>query len=218
MEFPFDVSRETMERLKAFEALLLKWQKTHNLVSRETIDDVWGRHILDSAQVFQIYDSWQDKDVADLGSGAGFPGMVLAILGVTNMTLIESNHKKCSFLREVKRQLGLTVQIHEGRIEDLSDRTFDMITSRALASLDKLLHLSCPLLHKASECLFLKGKMQDEEIKEAEENWSFHLRKKESITSPGAAILILTQVRPRNHEDHFRCESKGGCGEDHHRR
>ena len=213
MDFPFSVSRETKERLRLFEVLLLKWQKTHNLVSRETIADIWGRHIIDSAQLLPLIET--ESVVADMGSGGGFPGVVLSILGLENLSLMESNHKKCSFLREVRRQLSLSFDVYEGRIEESALNNLDVVTSRALASLDQLLSFSHPLLKKEGRCIFLKGRSAAEEINEARQKWSFDLEQKESITSSDGTILILKHVRPKIHEDHIHSKPEGRCGENH---
>lgn len=188
------VSRETCKKLEEYVSLLLAWQKKINLVSRETIDNVWLRHIWDSAQL-SLSVIEKNYSIIDLGSGAGLPGVVLSILGYSNLTLVESNSKKTAFLKTVKRKLGLDYQVAECRIEELGEIQADVVISRALASLNLLLSYSFNFLTQETQFVFLKGKDYQREIAEAQKNWSFQVDSKQSITSAEGRVLILSGVR-----------------------
>src|SRR5437660_9171448 len=124
------VSRETLPRLDAYAELLRRWSPRINLVAASTLDDLWRRHFLDSAQLLPLIPA-AARNLVDLGSGAGFPGLVLAILGVPGVELVEADARKCAFLREAARTAGATVRIHQARIDSLPARAFDVITARA---------------------------------------------------------------------------------------
>lgn len=189
---PLNVSRETIHKLKIYEALLLKWQPHLNLVSKTTLKDIWQRHFLDSAQLF---DEIPQKDLAvcDIGSGAGFPGAVLAIMGCKNVTLIERDRKKCSFLRSVSRETNVKFSVFEGDVKDFPQKA-DIITSRALAPLKNLLVLSEPLLKTDTVCLFLKGNNIDFELEDVPSELKIKVSKKKSITSSEGCILTLKDI------------------------
>ena len=191
-----DVSRETFSRLQAYVDLLKKWQQKMNLVSRETIQDIWGRHIDDCTQLYPFLDS--EKSIADLGCGAGLPGVILSILGAKDIHLFEANKKKCVFLSTVKRELGLSFTIHEGRIEEYHGPFFDIIISRALADLSLLLTYAHPLLKEEGVCLFLKGEGIENEIIEARKEWGFQCQLKQSITSIGGRLVFLESIQRRS--------------------
>ena len=163
----FDVSRETLASLSAYVALLEKWQHRINLVSSATLPDIWHRHILDSAQLLPhlpVISTHQRCQILDIGSGAGFPGLVLAILGAGDVQLVESDQRKAVFLQTVIRELGLSARVINQRIETLPTIQPDVITARALAALPKLISLIAPQLHDGLTCLFLKGASVDEEL------------------------------------------------------
>ena len=163
----FDVSRETLASLSAYVALLEKWQPRINLMSSATLPDIWHRHILDSAQLvphLPVVLPRQRCQILDIGSGAGFPGLVLAILGAGDVQLVESDQRKAVFLQTVIRELGLSACVSNQRIEILPACQPDVITARALAALPKLMSLITPQLHKGLTCLFLKGASFDEEL------------------------------------------------------
>jgi 16S rRNA (guanine527-N7)-methyltransferase len=170
------VSRETFDKLSLYVDLLIRWQDHTNLVSRGSLNDVWSRHVFDS---IQIYPHLLDKNVItlDFGSGAGFPGLVLAIMGVPNVVLIESNKKKCSFLKEVVRQTDCEAEVFVGRVQEYRPPTLaKYITSRALASLESLLLMSYPLLHEGGSCLFLKGESYEQELTQAKKRWNMDVQ------------------------------------------
>ena len=189
----FVVSRETLNRLHAFVELLLHWQTSLNLISSGTTKEIWKRHILDSAQLFNLVQG--PGCLLDLGSGAGFPGIVLAILGRLNIKLIESNGKKCTFLREVTRTLNLDTEIIQTRIEEYkSPLLANYISARALAPLGKLLRYSAPLLSPDGRCLFLKGVDVETELTQARKNWKMTLRRHESLSDPNGIILDIGRI------------------------
>jgi 16S rRNA (guanine527-N7)-methyltransferase len=189
---PLNVSRETIDKLKVYEALLKKWQPHLNLVSKTTLKDIWQRHFLDSAQ---LYDQISDKSlhICDIGSGAGFPGAVLAIMGCKNVTLIERDRKKCSFLRSVSRETNVKFSVFEGDVKEYPDKA-DVITSRALAPLKELLVLAEPFLKTTSICLFLKGNNVDSELNDIPLDIKINSLKEKSLTSEEGCVLILRDI------------------------
>jgi 16S rRNA (guanine527-N7)-methyltransferase len=199
----FPVSRETLGRLCRYGALLEKWQKKINLVGTGTLCDLWRRHILDSAQLMAPMLALKKGNpvILDLGSGAGFPGMVLAILDAGEVHLVESNRRKCAFLREVARETETTLTIHESRIEDLAPATIpgpaDIITARALAHLDRILDHAEPFLKDETVCLFLKGRRAMGELTKAEKKWTMRVENINSLSSPSATILRLDHLARR---------------------
>lgn len=194
-----NVSQAVQSKLNTYVALLEEWQGKMNLVSDSTLPVVWTRHILDSAQV-ERYLTPSDRVILDLGSGAGFPALVLAILDESkNRTvhLVESDGKKCSFLQAVADACGLQVVIHNERIEKMPAFKADVITARALAALDKLVGYAKPFIGERTRCLFLKGKKADEELKLCAKKFVFAVEKYSSITSDEGKILCLTGVKKK---------------------
>ena len=189
-----DVSRETLIRLEAYVELLAKWQKAVNLVGPSTLKDVWRRHILDSLQLMP-YSSAQSASALDLGSGAGLPGLVLAIAGGKGMTLVESDARKVAFLREAARVTETELEVFHGRIETLLARKVDLVTARALTSVAGLLGYTWPYLRPGGRCLFLKGRGVDDELKAAESLWEMRVTKYPSRTAPDGVILQLEGIR-----------------------
>lgn len=187
------VSRETFSRLEQFVELLLKWNRKINLIGKSTADDVWQRHIIDSAQLLKYIPS-NSKIVTDFGSGAGFPGMVLAILADFEVHLVESDQRKCAFLLEASRLAGEKVNVHNQRIEQLEPWQSDIITARALASLDKLLSLTQKFVEKSKLSLFLKGQNVVEEIEEASKSWNIEYKIFPSMTSSNSYILAVEKI------------------------
>jgi len=182
-----DVSRETQERLAAYVALLTKWNAKINLVGPATLSDVWRRHILDSAQ---IHERVGDAEVlVDLGSGAGLPGLILAILGGPQVHLIESDARKCAFLREAARVTDSSVTIHNQRIEAAPTIKADVVTARALAPLAQLLDHAVRFLKPTGKCVFLKGARQAEELTEARKSWHMSVTERPSRSDPSGVIL-----------------------------
>ncbi|NFV81637.1 16S rRNA (guanine(527)-N(7))-methyltransferase RsmG [Magnetospirillum aberrantis] len=188
------VSRETMERLRAYAEVLVKWQARINLVGPDTIPNLWQRHFLDSAQVFPILPPNIHR-LVDMGCGAGFPGLVLAIMGVPEVHLIESDQRKCAFLREAARVTGTSVTIHNGRIEQVAPVAADLVTARALAPLEKLLDWAERHLLPEGHCVFLKGRGVEDELTVAAKEWNITCERFPSLTDPSATILHLKEVR-----------------------
>ena len=192
-----DVSRETLERLRRYAEILVKWQKSINLVAPDSLKDLWRRHMLDSAQL-RAHLPPRIQGVVDMGSGAGFPGLVLAIMGVPDVHLIESDARKCVFLAEAARAAGLTVgqnpTIHRARLEEIADLRIDIVTARACAPLTQLLAYAEPFLRADSICLFLKGGRVDEELTEAEKTWRMTVERFPSLSDPSGTILRIRQV------------------------
>lgn len=195
------VSRETLERLEVFEAEFRRWSKRINLAAPSTLDSLWRRHILDSAQLAGLEpeaSAW-----LDLGSGGGFPGAVLAILlrerQPARIDLVESNNKKAAFLKTVLAGLGAPASVHVCRIEDSISRVAhpQIVTARALAPLPKLLKLASPWLVAGSKGLFHKGRDYRSEIAESRDAWRFDLIEHRSRVDPDSRILEITGLEPR---------------------
>ena len=192
------VSNENFERLAIYVELLKKWQRNINLVGKNSLFDVWGRHILDSSQLAKFITP-RIMEIADIGTGAGFPGMVLAIIIAKKdraVHLIESNERKCAFLREVNIATRAGVFIHNKRIESISELSVDLVISRAVASVAKLLQYSNLILKKDGQCLFMKGKKWRDELTEAELNWIMKETIFQSVSDPTGKILKLEEIRP----------------------
>ena len=192
------VSEDTLQRLKAYADLLEKWQKKINLVGSNTIADLWNRHMLDSAQLFPLLPR-PDCTIMDFGSGAGFPGLVLAILGGPQVTMVESDGRKCAFLAEAMRETeaGPLARLENCRIEDLPRGKVDVVISRGFAPLGKLLVFADSFLREDSICLFLKGRKADEELTQTEKNWMMQVTKIQSQSDPSGTILKLENVKRR---------------------
>lgn len=193
------VSRETFDRLVAFEHMFQKWNRSINLVAQSTSGDVWQRHILDSAQLGRIEPD--AKRWVDLGSGGGFPGLVMAFLLAerdgASIDLVESNRKKASFLQAVVGQFNLPARVVARRIDDSHAlvSTPQIVTARALASLSTLLDLSAPWLTSGARGLFHKGRDYRVEVQESVHRWSFDLVEHPSVTDAGGVILELSNLR-----------------------
>jgi 16S rRNA (guanine527-N7)-methyltransferase len=193
------VSRETLKRLQSYELILREWNSRHNLVSDRSLDDLWRRHFWDSAQLAPLI-PLEAGTLADLGSGAGFPGLVLAELlrNRVRVTLNEATAKKCAFLTAAAAAMELEVAIENRRMEDAPHRTFDVITARACAPLPKLLAYAQHFSGPASICLFLKGQNVVSELTEAHKSWSMGVRQIPSLTDPTGVILELRELSPHD--------------------
>ncbi|MDB2414423.1 16S rRNA (guanine(527)-N(7))-methyltransferase RsmG [Rickettsiales bacterium] len=166
----YNVSRETSEKLNQYCQELLKWNKRINLISPSTENNIWERHILDSARLVTLIPD-NTKLIVDLGSGAGLPGAIIAILTNIKTTLIESDQRKCAFLQHIAATISPNIKVINDRIENIKDLRPDIITARALAPLPKLIDLAKPLFHPGCKCLFLKGENITKEIKSASASW-----------------------------------------------
>jgi 16S rRNA (guanine527-N7)-methyltransferase len=199
----FDVSRETIAKLTRYAEVLHAWQLRLNLVAQSTLDQVWDRHFADSAQLLRL--APEAKVWLDLGSGAGFPGLVIAILRANHanfvMHLVESTAKKCAFLAEVARATEAPVEIHCMRVEELdrSDTILrpEVVTARALAPLPRLLELASPWLGRDARGLFLKGRGVEKELLAAERHLHFKAELHPSLTSADSAIVEISRTRKR---------------------
>lgn len=187
-----------------YEKLLQHWQKTINLVAPATLPQVWHRHFADSAQLVALAPP-EPKTWVDLGSGAGFPGLVVAILlaesGKSQVTLVESDSRKAAFLREAARQVAVPVDILAVRIEAAATRFIlrhvDVVSARALAPLVRLVGLAQPFLGPGTVCLFPKGREAARELQAAEKEWEFVSELVQSRTQPDARIVRLSGCKPR---------------------
>jgi len=188
-----DVSRETQGRLEQFADLLVRWNVRINLVSRADTDVIWGRHVVDSIQLVDLIPSGTNRAV-DLGSGAGFPGLVLAIVTGIEFDLIESDQRKAAFLREAARVTGAPARIHATRIESANVAPAMLVTARALAPLPLLLDLAHRFLLPGAVALFPKGAEADRELTEAGRTWNMHVERFQSQTAKEGAILKLSEV------------------------
>lgn len=199
----FKVPRETIHRLERYAVLLAHWQKTTNLVAPSTVPALWSRHFADSAQLAKL--APDARLWLDLGSGAGFPGLVVAILNAGKadfrMHLVEANAKKCAFLAEVARATEAPVEVHATRIEALAARADRpspaVISARALAPLPQLLALAVPFFGAGTRALLLKGREAEKEIEAAREAWSFDAKLHSSLTAKDAHIVEIANLRPR---------------------
>lgn len=194
------VSRETSERLGIFEALLLKWNARINLVGRNEAPSLRKRHVEDSLQLLPLLPA--GDRVVDLGSGAGFPGLIISIAGDRHVTLIEADGRKATFLREAARATGADVEVINERIEDCGIREARLLTARAIAPMAKLLELSFPLLATDAICLYPKGGNIDAELTAAEARWQMSVRRYPSRTAPDGCILEVRHLQPARAAHH----------------
>ena len=199
------VSRETMDRLRIYAAYLKDWQQTLNLISRNSVLDLWDRHMRDSIQLVEHLPD-DARSITDIGSGAGFPGLVLAIVTGLPTELIESHARKGTFLREVASATKAPVTVTTARVEDIAREkvlqrqesaktSIDILTVRALAPLEKLCEMADSL--GAKRCLFMKGRRWREELTDAEKRWRIQHQSFESVTSPEGRILRVTGLKKR---------------------
>ncbi len=191
-------SPEAEAKLRQFQALVEKWTPKINLVSRSAVPQLWDRHILDSARLCAL-DLPSARRWVDLGSGGGFPGLVVAILladrqAGTDVILVESDARKAAFLREAARLLGLAVTVHVQRAEDLPPQGAEVVSARALASLEVLCGLAHRHLAPGGVCLFPKGEKADEEIAAARKSWRFDLEALPNPDHKGSALLVLRNL------------------------
>ncbi len=189
------VSRETILRLEEYEELIRRWNPRINLVSSGTLDDLWGRHFADSAQLLDLAPK-RARLWADLGSGGGFPGLVIAILAAEarpelGITLVESDQRKAAFLATAARTLGLSVDVRPERIEGLPRIGADVLSGRALGPLDTLLRYAQRHLAADGVALFPKGARVDAELARALEHWRFSYQKEPSKTDTTGIVLII---------------------------
>ena len=196
------VSRETLDRLEVYKGSLLLWNKKINLVSENSTKDVWGRHFLDSAQIFRHIGP-ADCHLLDIGSGGGLPGLVLGIMAKKKypnlkITLVESDTRKAVFLKEVVRSQRLNSTVLSDRVEKLSRQNADIVTARAVAPLKTLLGYAYQHMSQTGVCIFLKGISYKNEVEEALDLWRFNISVDESITNEGSVVLKITHLERQN--------------------
>lgn len=193
-----NVSRETMDRLNVFHDLLLKWNQKINLISKSSIPDVWVRHIWDSAQVFPLAEPC--KHWVDIGSGGGFPGLIVSILACEfdpnrNVVMVESDQRKSTFLRTVIRELDLNASVVTSRVEGIKGMRADVLSARALSDLSDLMSHAERHLKPEGRAFFFKGEKWESEVEVARQAWSFSLTAHKSKTNPDAAILEIKEIQ-----------------------
>lgn len=189
----FNVSRETLSKLQKYVGHVIETQTHINLIGESTLEDIWERHVLDSAQL-QKYLPKEKSCIVDLGSGAGFPGIVLALMTDHHVICVESIQKKAVFLTQVKESLGLNIQIQNDRAEELPSLKGDVVVARALAPLIKLIPLAKRHIGDHGYMLFPKGEKYKEEIKKSRQKWLFECEEYESITNEKSRILRISNI------------------------
>lgn len=189
---PKSASHEALER---FAALLLRWNRTVNLIARGDEADLWQRHIKDALQLAPLIPASAERGI-DLGSGAGFPGLILALATGIPFDLVEADQRKAAFLREAVRVTSAPVRVHAVRIEAVALPPAPVLTARALAPLPRLLHLAAPKLAPGGIALFPKGADSDAELTAARREWHMRIDRVPSRTAPGAVVLKISELRP----------------------
>ena len=184
------VSRETLGRLQRYAELLRAWNERVNLVGKGTLADLWRRHMLDSAQLFPLVPEGA-RVLVDLGSGAGFPGLVLAAMGVPVVHLIEADSRKCAFQREAARAMGIAATVHNTRIEAAPLIEADIVTARALATLDQLLDVASRFTNERTICVFPKGRTAQDELTHARKRWTIDASLVPSRSDPEGSVLLI---------------------------
>lgn len=197
----FGVSRETCARLERYLALLARWNRRINLVAPGTLENAWERHLADSAQLFDLLPS-AARSWIDLGAGGGLPALPVAALAAEKapelrLTLVESDRRKAAFLAAVAREMGLDVAIEARRIEDLPPASYDVVSARALAPLDRLCTLAHRFAGPGTVFLFPKGRRVDSELTAAAARWHIRAERIASRTDPEAAVLRISELEPR---------------------
>lgn len=183
-------------RLNLYIELLTKWQQKINLVGSSTIQQIWNRHIYDSMQLLShLPKEVRNKKIVDCGSGAGFPGLVLSVLGRKDILLCEKNHKKVSFLYEVSRAMDIKVEIIGTKVENLEKGIANAVVARAFAPVSKIIEICHPLLAPNAPMILLKGKNVGNELEIAEKKWKINFKKYRSITSKDSYILKIQKIQ-----------------------
>lgn len=194
------VSRGTLERLIRYEQLCRQWQERLNLIGRSTLPDIWHRHFWDAAQILDHVPCAREVRPAltwlDLGSGAGFPGLVIAIMGAGHVHLVEKSPRKCQFLRAVAAATDAPVTIHQARAEDVTPGPVDVITARAFAPLPRLLTQAYPFFSRDTIALLHKGQNLDDELTEATKYWKMHITSAPSVTDQRGRIMRVENLTP----------------------
>ncbi|MEJ0061911.1 MAG: 16S rRNA (guanine(527)-N(7))-methyltransferase RsmG [Alphaproteobacteria bacterium] len=199
----FDVSHETLAQFDRYAAMLAEWQERINLIAPSTLPHIWNRHFYDSAQLLAHIPK-DAKTIVDIGSGAGFPGMVLALLGMQGVHLIEATQKKAKFLTAVAEELKIPVTVHAARADSALGLRADVMTARAVAPLTDLLPLCRHFRQRHTVILLLKGVQAGEELTKARQAWHFDAETVMSRTSDSGKILILNNLLHRREVSHDR--------------
>jgi 16S rRNA (guanine527-N7)-methyltransferase len=197
--FGLDVSRETISNLEYFSDETARWSRKINLVSRSDAKTIWERHVLDSLQIWKLINE-KTRTWIDLGSGGGFPALVLAILAKeqsknTAFRLVESDKRKCAFLRHMSNRLSLSATVSSNRIEDEPGHPYDIVSARALADLSRLVDYATVFAGPATRMIFPKGNRWKEEVESARKKWQFEMRSFQSLTDEKSAVLELSNVK-----------------------
>ncbi|WP_262693449.1 16S rRNA (guanine(527)-N(7))-methyltransferase RsmG [Kordiimonas aquimaris] len=195
-----NVSRETLQKLTQYADALVKWQKAKNLVANSTLEDRWRRHFLDSAQMFShMRKRLGDRPIRmiDIGSGAGFPGLVLSIMGLGTAHMVESNGRKCVFMNQIVRTTAADAFVHNVRIEAFDAPDYDVVVSRACAKVEQLLDWSHPFRQNSTEMWLLKGEGVEDELTQAEASWKMKSERFESLSSSSGTILRLYEIEKK---------------------
>ena len=192
----FLISKNAEVALEEYLVRLQNYNTHTNIVGKSTLLKPWISHVLDSIQILPFIQN-KKYSILDMGTGAGLPGIVLNILGCSNVTLVDSNRKKINFLKIVKKEMNLKVNLILDRLENINNSKFDIITSRALANLEKLLSYSQKFVKKNTVLIFLKGKTVNEELKEAQKKWIFQFQKFKSISDSRGNILIIMNIKKK---------------------
>ncbi|MBH67203.1 MAG: 16S rRNA (guanine(527)-N(7))-methyltransferase RsmG [Rhodospirillaceae bacterium] len=187
------VSRETLSKLDIYEQLLKKWQPKINLISTKTVDKIWERHFFDSAQIFRLLPRGT-KSILDIGTGAGFPGLVLSIMGMPGVNLVEPDKKKCYFLAEVLRSTATSATLHPCRIENVPKAKYDVVTARALAPLDRLIPMVRPYFGPETIGVFPKGHKVKQELTATKKNWKMDIALIQSISDSRGKIVVIKDI------------------------
>ena len=199
------VSYETLTKLDRYAELLAEWNQKFNLVAEKSLPEIWTRHFLDCAQLWPLIPPTA-KTIADMGSGAGFPGFVLAIMASESRAdlqpLIESTGKKANFLRAVADESKINAVIRQCRAEVIRDLKADVVTARALSPLPELLKLSNTLINNTSVCIFLKGKSYIDELTESQRYWTFACEKIPSVSHDSGTVLVIKGLKWKNAAAH----------------
>ena len=192
----FFISKDNEAIFQEYVGRLQDYNSHTNIVGKSTLINPWSSHILDCIQILPFIQN-KKFSILDMGTGAGLPGIVLYIAGCNNVTLIDSNGKKINFIKLIQKKMNLNINIILGRLEKLNNLKFDIITSRALANLDKLLSYSQKFMKKSTVLIFLKGKTVNEELKEAQKKWTFRFQQHKSISDSRGAILIIKNLKKK---------------------
>ena len=190
----FLINKKQHDKIENFLTKLKENNAHTNLVGKSTLLDPWNSHVLDSLQI-QNFINNKNLSILDMGTGAGFPGIILSLFGYKHLTLVDSNGKKINFLNMIKDEMKLDLNIIKKRLENLEDLKFDIITSRALSNLSQLLSYSQKFIKKNTVLIFLKGKTVNEEIIDAQKKWKFEFSTHKSISDERGSLLLIRNFR-----------------------